>query len=154
MLRRATRTVGWATEHGTLLDIGLDHLSLGRAHLAITPPDLIGAARHLQATVDGFRASGVVVYLPRGLLARAALHRLRDDLPAADKDLGAVATLVRRHGLRLSEADLALERTRYHLAAGDAVAARDTLTHARALIEEMGYGRRLPELAELEAALH
>ena len=89
-------------------------------------------------------------HLPRGLLARAAFHRLRDDLPSARKDLDAVQTLVRRHGLRLFEADLALEQTRCHLAARDRASARTTLEHARKLITAMSYGRRVRELKALD----
>ena len=84
---------------------------------------------------------------------RGTWIRLRADLDLAWKDLDAVAKLVRRHGLRLFEADLALERTRCHLAAGDEDAARETLDTARELITDMDYGRRRPELADLEAEL-
>ena len=116
-------------------------------------PDLTAAEPHLRAAVDGLRASGVAEFIPRGFLARAAVHRLRDDLPRARKDLDAVATLIRRHGLRLFEADLELEQTRWHLAAGDTNAARETLATAKALVESMGYGRRRPEVEALEAEL-
>lgn len=153
VLRRAAQTLEWVTAEAWLLDIALDHLSLGRAHLATSLPDFTSADPHLRAAVDGLRASGVTEFIPLGLLARASFHRMRDDLALAWKDLDAVVTLVRRHGMRLFEADLALEQTRCHLAAGDEGAARTTLAKARELIESMGYGRRLPELAALEAEL-
>lgn len=154
VLQRTTRTFHWMTAQRWLLFIALDHLSLSRAHLATTPRDLDAAEQHLRAAVDGLRAFGAPEFLPRGLLARASFHRLRDDLPAAWKDLDAVATLVRRHGLRLFEADLALEQTRCHLAADNRESARTTLEHARKLITEMSYGRRLPELNALDAELN
>ncbi len=153
VLRRAKRTLEWMTAQRWLLFIALDHLSLGSAHLATTPPNLGAAEPHLRAAVDGLRASGSSHHIPRGLLARAAFHRLRDDLPSAWKDLDAVATLVRRHGLRLFEADLALEQTRCHVAANKRESARTTLERARKLITEMSYGRRLPELNALDAEL-
>lgn len=154
VLRRASQTLAWMTAQGWLLDIALHHLSLGRAHLATTPPDFSASEPHLRAAVDGLRASGHTDDIPRGLLARAVFHRLRDDLPSAWKDLDAVATLVRRHGLRLFEADLALEQTRCHLAASNRDSARTTLEHARKLITEMSYGRRVPELNALDAELN
>jgi len=154
VLRRASQTLEWATAaRASLLTIASDHLSLGRAHLAATPRDLGVAEQYFRAAVDGLRASGSTHEFPRGLLARAAFHRLRDDLPSAWKALDAVATLVRRHGLRVFEADLALEQTRCHLAARDRASAQTTLEHARKLITEMGYGRRVPELNELDAEL-
>jgi len=64
-----------------------------------------------------------------------------------------VRKLVHRHGLRLFEADLALEETRYHLAVGDKSSAKATLTKARELIAAMNYGRRCSELAALEDEL-
>ncbi len=154
VLRRAPRTMEVAQRHRWILDIALDHLSLGRAHLATAPPSLSAAEPHLRAAVDGLRASGNTDEVPRGFLARAAFHRMRDDLPSAWKDLDVVATLVRRHGLRLFEADLALEQTRCHLAAHKREPARTTLEHARKLITEMSYGRRLPELNALDAELN
>jgi len=154
VLRRAAQTLAWvAAERLSLLDIALDHLSLGRAHLATAQLDIGGAEPHIRAAVDGLRASGRTDEIPRGLLARAALGRIGNDLPSAWKDLDAVQTLARRHGLRLFEADLALEQTRCHLAASDCASARTTLEHARKLITEMGYGRRLPELSALDAEL-
>jgi tetratricopeptide (TPR) repeat protein len=153
VLRRATQLLEWASARRTPLEIALNHLSLGRVHLAATPPDLNAAESHLWAAVDGFRASGLTDFVPRGFLARAAFHRMRDELPSAWKDLDTVQTLVRRHGLRLFEADLALEQTRCHLAANNRESARTTLEHARKLITEMSYGRRVPELNALDAEL-
>ena len=43
VLRRAEQTLEWMTEQQWLLFIGLDHLSLGRAHMATSPPDLTAA---------------------------------------------------------------------------------------------------------------
>jgi len=153
VLRRAAQTLEWMSTTRWPLYIALEHLSLGHAYLATTPPDLGAAEPHLRAAVDGLRASGQTHEIPRGLLARAAFHRLRDDLPSAWKDLDAIQTLVRRHGLRLFEADLALEQTRCHLAANKRESARTTLEHARKLITEMSYGRRVPELNALDAEL-
>ena len=44
--------------------------------------------------------------------------------------------------MRLYEADLDLEQTRWHLAKNDRDSARETLAKAKELIESMNYGRR------------
>ena len=73
--KRATQTLEW--EQGRLLDMALDHLSLGRALLLehiLTPEarPLDPAIEHLNAAVDGLRQSGNRDEVPRGLLARPA----------------------------------------------------------------------------------
>ena len=55
--------------------------------------------------------------------------------------------------MRLYEADLDLEQTRWHLAKNDRDSARETLAKAKELIESMNYGRRRPEVEELEAEI-
>ena len=154
VLQRAHKTIEWVSDFRvSFRDVALDHLSLARAHLATDSPDFEAAETHVRDAVDGLRTYGNADDLPRGLLARAAFHRMRDDLPSAWKDLDAVATLVRRHELRLFDADHALEATRCHLAAGDKPAARTTLAKARKLVNEMSYGRRIPELNDLAKQL-
>jgi hypothetical protein len=55
--------------------------------------------------------------------------------------------------MRLYLADVELESARLALAQGHRAKARQSLAAAREMIEEMGYHRRDPEVAELEAAL-
>ena len=153
VLRRAEQTLEWATAHGDLLGLTLDHLSLGRAHMATSPLDPIATEQHLRAAVDGLRMSGDTDLLPLGFLARAAFHRSQDNFDLAQRDLDEVRTLVRRTGMRLFEADLELEQSRWHVAQHDADSARKTLDKARDLIESMDYGRRRPEVEALEAGL-
>ena len=152
-MRRAEQTLEWATAERILLNIALDHLSLGRAHMAASPPDPIAAEQHLRTAVDGLRTAGNTDYVPRGLLARAAFHRRQDHLERAERDLDKVRTLVRRTGLRLFEADLELEQTRWHLAQHDADSARKTLDKAKDLIASMDYGRHRPEVEALKAGI-
>ena len=161
--RRATQTLEWFTPQRWLLDIAFDHLSLGRAHLALCE---FGPAReHFDRAVEGLRAAGHLDTLTRGLLARATFRRAADELVLARRDLAEALKLVERSGLRLYAADCALEEARIALAESerqglDAAAARAKLAEAhaafrraRSLVEEMGYGRRRPELAELARAL-
>ena len=55
--------------------------------------------------------------------------------------------------MRLFEADLELEQTRWHIAKSDPDSARATLDRAKDLIESMDYGRRRPEVEDLEAGI-
>ena len=153
---RADQTLNWAESQGLLLDIALDHLSLGQAHLLEAQQevgDFSQAAKHLYQAVDGLREAGRQDDLPRGLIARAALHRVRSDFQSAQRDLDEATSIAERGGMGLHRADAHLEHVRLHLAKGETGDARERLATARAMIEEMGYHRRDPEVAALEAKL-
>jgi tetratricopeptide (TPR) repeat protein len=122
VLRRASQTLDWVERQHWLLDIGLDHLSLGRAH----PAGSAEAIYHLDQAVDFLRRAGHLTYLSLGLLARGTPH-----------DLEEAFRIATRSGMRLHLAD-------YHLAKGN-------LTEAEALINATGYHRRDRELAALRA---
>jgi tetratricopeptide (TPR) repeat protein len=124
VLRRASQTLRWAEQLHWPLDIGLNHLSLGRAH----PAGSAEAAHHLDQAVDSVRRVGAHDFLPLALLARGTPH-----------DLDEVFRIATRSGMRLHLAD-------YHLAKGN-------LAEAERLINETGYHRRDPELAALRAKL-
>ncbi len=111
-----------------------------------------GEARaQLDEAVDGLRQAGNISYLPRGLLARAALFRDTGDFPAARRDLDEAMRIARRSEMRLFQCDAHLEYARLALAEGDREKAREHLAEARRLVEETGYGRRRPEVEALEA---
>jgi tetratricopeptide (TPR) repeat protein len=122
VLRRASQTLLIAERNRWLLAIGLDHLSLGRAH----PAGSAEAAHHLDQAVEFLRRAGQLDDLPRGLLARGTPH-----------DLDEAFRIATRSGMRLYLAD-------YHLARGN-------LAEAEALINPTGYHRRDRELAALRA---
>lgn len=122
VIRRASRTVDWVRRRDDLHSIGLDHVSLGRAHPAGSPE----AAYHLDQAVDFLRRAGMLDQLPLALLARGTEH-----------DLAEVFRIASRCGMKLHLAD-------YYLAVGD-------LAEAARLIHETGYHRRDGELAELRA---
>jgi ATP/maltotriose-dependent transcriptional regulator MalT len=159
VLARAAQTLEWVTPQHWVLDIALDHLSLGRAHLRPAPrgavADLPQAATHLKQAVEGLRGAGTQEYLPRGLLARAELHLLTGDHPHARADLDEVLTLATRSGMRLHQVDAHLLYARLHLTppTPDPTEARTHLTQARALITTTAYHRRDAELTRLEAQL-
>jgi tetratricopeptide (TPR) repeat protein len=124
VIERATASLQIAQQRQHPLDIGLDHLSLGRAYTSGSPE----STTHLDRAVDFLRRAGTLDMLPRALLARGT-----------PDDLEEVYTIASRSGMRLFLAD-------YHLAKGN-------LDEAERLINETGYHRRDPELAALRRKL-
>ena len=157
VIDRAKQTIEIAEINNWLLDIALDHLSLGRAHLHLARQEGMGgfslAAEHLDRAVEGLRRAGQQDDLPRGLLARAELHRLRNDYGRAKQDLEEAMEIAERGGMGLHRADANLEYARLCLAMGEKDKARAHLGTAKKQIERMGYGRREKEVQELEARL-
>ena len=155
---RAGQTLEWAKRYlgrGLgLHDIGLDHLSLGRAHLAEAQQEGTGdfskAVEHLDQAVDGLRKAGTRDHQPRGFLARAALRRMQRKFDEAKRDVNEAMTIAERGGMGLFQADSHLEYVRLHLAMGDKSDARESLAKAKEMVERMGYHRRDGEVAELE----
>ncbi|MEZ5480429.1 MAG: hypothetical protein R3E95_24000 [Thiolinea sp.] len=128
------------------------------------------------------RAAGRQDYLPRALLARAALHRATGDFARAHADLQEVFEIAEPSGMRLHLADYHLEMARVLLAEagfdyaqpadngttrclsacaersrstaeGNLPQARTHIEAAVKLIEATGYHRRDPELAELQSRI-
>ena len=145
VLDRARRTIEWVEKAQiSLLDIALDHLSLGRAHLAEAQQEGTGdsskAAEHLDHAVNGLRQAGQQQELPR-------------DFERARRDLDEAKSIAERGGMRLHQADANLAYARLHLAMGDKPKAREHLDKAKEMVERMRYHRRDGEVAELEAAV-
>jgi tetratricopeptide (TPR) repeat protein len=130
-LGRATRTLPWVRN---LLSIGLDHLTLGRAH----PAGSTESRYHLDQAVDYLRRSGTLDRLPLALLARAT-----------PEDLAEVHRLATRSGMRLHLTDYHLISARQALAANNPTQARDHYHQAAQLIQQTGYHRRDKELDDL-----
>ncbi len=155
---RATQTLEWAELAAQdFLSIALDHLSLGRAYLFEAHKegrgDFSKVAEHLDQAVDGLRQSGYQDDIPRGLLARAALHRVRGEFEPARRDLDEAMLIAERGGMGLFQADGHLESARLYLAMGEETEAREHLATAKEMVGRMGYHRRDGEVAELEARL-
>jgi tetratricopeptide (TPR) repeat protein len=125
VLGRASRTLEWAKSWKVLLDIALDTLTLGRAHLGLAlesavvreatakaRDDVRAACRQLGETVDGLRAAGQLDFVPPGLLARAAFRRSVGDWSGAARDLDEVEEIAEPGPMRLFLCDMALERAR------------------------------------------
>jgi hypothetical protein len=141
---RATQTLAWVKEENWLLDIALDHLSLGRA--CLLEGDHSKAESHLDEAVTGLRRAGTQHYLPLGLLARAALHRLKSDFARAQRDLDEALLVATRGTMRLFEADCHLEQARLSRSSA-------SLAAGRKIVQETGYHRRDAEVAEIEKQL-
>ncbi|HEX5719100.1 MAG TPA: toll/interleukin-1 receptor domain-containing protein, partial [Thermoanaerobaculia bacterium] len=163
---RAEHLFQWRLPGDPLLDIALDHLSLGRAHLglALTAPrpaapgegagaDFAKATEDLDHAVAGLRRAGTEHRLPWGLLVRAALRRFRGEPAAAEADLDEVLEIAERGSMRLHECDAHLESARLCRQRGDRDGLERHVAQARKLVEETRYERRRRELVYLEKRL-
>ena len=151
--KRANFALTIAERNRWLLDIALDHLTLGHAYdptLAGGDGDPVPARTHLDEAVNGLRKAGHMDYLPLGLLARAAFRRGQKEWEGARHDLDEAVRIARRGGMRLYLIDGNLEAARLALARGDPDKARPHLARARTDIAVTGYHRRDRELEELE----
>ncbi|MEK6258167.1 MAG: hypothetical protein AABP62_06060 [Planctomycetota bacterium] len=134
---RAAQTIKIAEHNNWLLDIALDHLSLGRAafyaailcraELSVGPnltetaqcvridDELVIASYELNVAVDGFRRSGDQDQLSRGLLTRAWLRFVegkRTGSDSAQSDLDEAWEIAERGSMKLFLADIHLYRAR------------------------------------------
>ena len=157
VLIRAEQTIEIAIENQWLLDIALDHLSLGSAHLIQAlqkgSQDFTQAAEHLNRAVDGLRQAGTQHHVPRGLLARAELYRAQGEFDKAQHDIDEAMTIAERGEMGLHQTDCHLGYARLYLATGDTDKVREHLVIAKEMVEKMGYHRRDREVGELEAVL-
>lgn len=166
--KRAKNALEIALRYRWLLQIGLDNLSMGRSILFQTVSegtnDFKEATGYLNKSVEGLRVAGQQQELPRGLLARAELHRILRDFAKAQTDLEEVKELAERSEMKLFLTDYHLETARLILdqlaESGEQLSdveipklREEMETHVREagrLIEETGYFRRKGELDELK----
>ncbi|HZW26677.1 MAG TPA: SEFIR domain-containing protein [Gallionella sp.] len=161
---RAAQTIKIAERNNWLLDIALDHLTLGRA--ALYAALLKGASpschESIEQAVDGLRRAGQSDYLPRGLLTRAWLRVLESNSEAAKADLDEALEIAERGTMPLFMADIYLHRARlffreaeypWHNEDGTPRSAQQDLAKAWRLIEKHGYWRRKEELEDAEAVI-
>jgi len=158
VLTRASATLALSNEfvgRGLgFLEIGLDSLSLGRAHMLQTKQEatdtLTQASEYINEAVEILRQSSNLDYLPRALVARAELHRVRGEGREARIDLDEAMSIATRGGMGRYQADCHLEYARLYLAQGEREKAREHLGKAKGMIERMGYHLRDGEVRELE----
>ena len=132
---RAAQTIKIVRRNNWILDIALDTLTIGRAHLAqalkslasassaeSTRDDARAGAARLGEAVEGLRAAGHSDFVARGLLARAAIRRAIGDWDGAARDLDEAQEIAEPGPMRLYLCDCALERARLALARREAFA--------------------------------
>jgi tetratricopeptide (TPR) repeat protein len=153
VMERAEKALEISKRNNWLLTIALDNLSSGRASLLQVveqgTDDFTQAAAYLHQAVEGLRKAGSQEHLLLGLLARAALYRIKQDFPNAWADLDEVFEIADRSGMKLHLTDYHLEAGRLCLAEGNKDAAKKHLDAARALIQETGYHRRDADVQEI-----
>jgi tetratricopeptide (TPR) repeat protein len=173
---RAAQTLKWVTTQNWLLDIALDHLTLGRAALyaailesrgrrgesappsPASQPGFASAATEIDHAVSGLRRAGAVEFLVRGLLTSAWLRSLTGPAAGPDSarsDLDEAWEIAERGSMPLFQADIHRYRARlfHHAKPYPWQSPQHDLAEARRLIVKHGYLRRKEELEDVEAAL-
>ncbi|MGA2140484.1 MAG: ATP-binding protein [Verrucomicrobiia bacterium] len=155
--QRAAKMFEWRLPSDPLLDIGLDHLTLGCAALyrailekseaesARPAKEIRNPKREIEEAVGGLRRAGAQEFIVRGLLTRAWVRFLEGDVVGARVDLDEAWEIAERGPMKLFLADIHLHRARLFRD-------KEELETARKLIEQCGYGRRKEELEDAEAA--
>jgi hypothetical protein len=133
--QRAAKMFEWRLPRASILDIALDHLTLGRAalyaailegraalprrqaeqQLGPTDDEFSTARRDLEAAVDGLRRAGTQHRFPPALLTRAWLRFLtgaRTGPESAQADLDEAREIAERGPMPLFMADIHLYRAR------------------------------------------
>ena len=168
--QRAVQTIKIAERNNWLLDIALDHLTLGRAALywaILEHSSLDTCHSSLDQAVAALRRAAQQQYLPLGLLTRAWLRFLtgvRTGRESAQSDLDDAWDIAERGPMPLFIADIHLYRARLfgmlnadcglrnEEAAYPWTSPEHDLREARRLIEKHGYWRRKEELEDAEQA--
>lgn len=175
VIERTEQTLQLASEQKWLLDIALDLLSLGRAHMLKAlkhKQDFSAAKRFLNEAVEGLRKAGGQDDLPLGILARASLFTYQKEYIKAWQDLDEVFEIASYSQMLLFLTDYHLEACRniHHQLESDVETYivieegqtlhpskeqmlerfSNHLIEAEALINKTGYHRRDKELAELK----
>ena len=147
---RTTKSLPIATRNRMRpFEIGLHNLVLGTALLEMGR--LTEARHHLDIAVNKIRVSRRDDTIPTAIIRRAKLHCNEGRLNDAQKDLDEALQISIRGEMRLHEADALLELANLNLTRNDMGEFSCCLTQAALLIREMGYGRRISRLTELEA---
>ncbi|MCH8806059.1 MAG: toll/interleukin-1 receptor domain-containing protein [Planctomycetes bacterium] len=164
--QRAAKTLEWteAAREASLLDFGLNHVTLGRAVLYRTVLERSSfdirhspfreAHQQLTTAVADLRRSGQLDDIPRGLLSRAWLRFLAGDADGAGADLDEAWQIAERGPMPLYMTDIHLHRARLFHAVRPYPweSPRHDLAEAKRLIDECGYHRRDEELTDAQQA--
>ena len=141
----------------SLTDFALIDLYLGIAYLLKArrkvQNNFTQATDHLNRAVDGLRQAGEVHYVPRALMARAKLYRVKGELARAQSDLDEAMVIAIRGSMGLHQADCHLEYAQMSLAQGEKEKAREWWMKAKEMIERLGYHRRDKDIEAIEKQL-
>ena len=159
--RRTDQTLHWAEKNrDSLLDIALNHLTLGRATLyesILEGSSLDPCRTSVQHGVDGLRRAGDTTRLPLGLLTRAwflALTGAHTGPDSAQTDLDEAWEIAERGPMPLFMADIHMYRARLFFREDYPwESPQRDLAEARRLIVKHGYWRRKEELEDAEQAI-
>ena len=168
--QRSMQTLQWCnqTNDASLLDIALNHLTLGCTALyaaILEDSSLDRCHASLQHAVDGLRNSDLAHQIPLGLITRSWLRSLEGKHTGPDSaqaDLDEAWEIAERGPMPLHMADIHLHRARLFFREayypwknedGTPRSAKDDLADARRLIEKHGYWRRKEELEDAERVI-
>lgn len=146
---RATQTLEWAKQfEASLLSVALDHLREGQAGLykaVLADKSPVASHESLKKAADALRRASHNEFVARGLLSQALLRFVEGDTDGCRADLDEAWQIAERGSMKLHMADVHLHRARlFH--------DKESLAKAEKLIDECGYHRRDPELADAEEA--
>ncbi|MCP5102803.1 MAG: hypothetical protein GY950_05475, partial [bacterium] len=146
VMERAEKALEIAKRNGWLLEIALDHLTLGRAWMIRAKTgnsgDFSRAAAFLEQALTGLRKASRNDFLPRALIARAECYRLQSDFSKARENLEEAEEIAELGGMKLFLCDIHLEAGKLCRDEGKETDAADHFQTAEALIEETKYYRR------------
>ena len=167
--QRGLETLKLATQEDWLLDIAIDHLTLGCVALyksILEKSELLESNTEMEKAVDGLRRAGMKDHLPRSLLTRAWLRflmEMRTGPESAQADLDEAWEIAARGPMKLFMADIHLHRARLFFREpeypwnqhpdGTSRGPKDDLAAAEKLINACGYHRRDEELADAKLAI-
>jgi hypothetical protein len=169
--QRAAQTLKVAEQYDLgLLDIGLDHLTLGRAALfaaVLERSESKTSKSIIENALGGLRRAGTMHHIPHALLTRAWLRFLSGagtGFQSAQEDLDEAWEIAERGPMRLHMADIHLYRARLFYKVKpypwnkfedgrEGRGAKDDLDAAEELINKCGYHRRDEELADAKLAI-
>lgn len=156
-------------DHGDRTDHAFCHLLFGRVlseNLEAGSKELAEGRQHLERAVTDLRLAGREDYLPLALVALARLQvttavrsgskkldTFSVNLVDASKNCQEALSISDRCRMLLHKTDCHLCDVGWHLAMGDAEAARESFAKAEALVDEIHYDQCRKELDELKRKL-
>jgi hypothetical protein len=152
---RARRTLAWSRDEGSLQDVALDCLALGRALAGRKGSAARDAAEFLDRAVETLNVLGSLPYLPRALLARSEFYMLNKNVKAAAADIDEAALICDRGGMTLMRAECDFAKLKLSIANSGAEhrELRQQLQQLSAKFKLMSYYLMVRRCEELDSKL-